>query len=85
MIDPDKGKVLFTVEHELRNMKHPIDQRAAGQSQFSTDIMRYALGSDARNWTAYEVREDGSPRIFSLTLGQPNRSQMRSPPDRVRV
>ncbi len=48
--DPDTGKVLFTIEHEVRSMKHPLYLRPLVNRNPSQNIMRYAPGEDARNW-----------------------------------
>jgi predicted enzyme related to lactoylglutathione lyase len=50
IIDPDSGKVLFTIEHEVRSMKHPMFLRSLVNRNPSQNIMRYAPGDDARNW-----------------------------------
>jgi hypothetical protein len=48
--DPDTGKVLFTIEHEVRSLKHPLYLRPLVNRNPSQSIMRYAPGEDARNW-----------------------------------
>jgi hypothetical protein len=50
--DLDSGKVLFTIEHEVRSMKHPLYLRPLVNRNPSQNIMRYAPGEDARNWAA---------------------------------
>jgi hypothetical protein len=50
IVDPDGGRVLFTVEHEVRSMKHPLYLRPLVNRNPSQSIMRYAPGEDARNW-----------------------------------
>lgn len=50
IVDPDSGKVFFTVEHEVRSMKHPLFLRPLVNRNPSQSIMRYAPGEDARNW-----------------------------------
>jgi hypothetical protein len=50
IVDPDSGKVLFTIEHEVRSMKHPLYLRPLVNRNPSQNIMRYEPGSDARNW-----------------------------------
>jgi len=52
IVDPDSGKVLFTIEHEVRSMKHPLYLRPLVNRNPSQNIMRYAPGEDARNWAA---------------------------------
>jgi catechol 2,3-dioxygenase-like lactoylglutathione lyase family enzyme len=50
IVDPDSGKVLFTIEHEIRSMKHPMYLRPLVNRNPSQTIMRYAPGADAQNW-----------------------------------
>jgi predicted enzyme related to lactoylglutathione lyase len=50
IVDPESGKVLFTIEHEVRSMKHPMFLRPLVNRNPSQNIMRYAPGEDARNW-----------------------------------
>jgi predicted enzyme related to lactoylglutathione lyase len=50
IVDPESGKVLFTIEHEVRSMKHPLFLRPLVNRNPSQTIMRYAPGEDARNW-----------------------------------
>ena len=49
----DRGRrVLFTIEHEVRSMKHPLYLRPLVNRNPAQTIMQYAPGSDARNWAA---------------------------------
>ncbi len=50
IVDTDSGKVLFTIEHEVRSLKHPLYLRSLVNRNPSQNIMRYAPGDDARNW-----------------------------------
>jgi len=50
IVDTDSGKVLFTIEHEVRSLKHPLYLRPLVNRNPSQNIMRYAPGDDARNW-----------------------------------
>lgn len=52
IIDPESGKVLFTVEHEVRSMKHPLYLRPLVNRNPSQSIVGYAPGGDARNWAS---------------------------------
>jgi len=52
IVDPDSGKKLFTIEHEVRSMKHPLYLRPLVNRNPAQTIMQYAPGSDARNWAA---------------------------------
>jgi hypothetical protein len=50
IVDPDSGKVLFTIEHEVRSMKHPLYLRPLVNRNPSQSIVGYSPGEDARNW-----------------------------------
>ena len=50
IVDPDSGKVLFNIEHEVRSMKHPLFLRPLVNRNPSQSIIGYAPGDDARNW-----------------------------------
>ncbi|HZP46495.1 MAG TPA: hypothetical protein VFB15_12675 [Candidatus Binataceae bacterium] len=50
IVDPESGRVLFTVEHEVRSLKHPLYLRPLVNRNPSQSIMQYAPGEDARNW-----------------------------------
>jgi hypothetical protein len=48
--DLDDGRVLFTIEHEVRSMKHPLYLRPLVNRNPSQSIIGYSPGEDARNW-----------------------------------
>ena len=50
IVDPDSGKLLFAIEHEVRSMRHPMYLRPLVNRNPSQSIMHYAPGEDARNW-----------------------------------
>jgi hypothetical protein len=50
IVDPDSGKALFTIEHEVRSMKHPLYLRPLVNRNPSQSIVGYSPGEDARNW-----------------------------------
>jgi predicted enzyme related to lactoylglutathione lyase len=50
IVDPESGRVLFTIEHEVRSLKHPLYLRPLVNRNPSQSIMYYAPGEDARNW-----------------------------------
>ncbi|MGH7988423.1 MAG: hypothetical protein ACREQX_19340 [Candidatus Binataceae bacterium] len=50
IIDPDNGKPLFTIEHEVRSLKHPLYMRPLVNRNPEQNIMRYSPGYDAWNW-----------------------------------
>ncbi len=47
LVDPDSGKVLFTIEHEVRSMKHPLYMRPLINRNPAQNNMNYAPGRDA--------------------------------------
>jgi predicted enzyme related to lactoylglutathione lyase len=50
IVDPESGRVLFTVEHEVRSLKHPLYLRPLVNRNPSQSIISYAPGEDAQNW-----------------------------------
>lgn len=50
IVDPESGKVLFTVEHEVRSLRHPLYLRPLVNRNPSQSIIGYAPGEDAQNW-----------------------------------
>jgi hypothetical protein len=50
IVDPENGKVLFTIEHEVRSMKHPMYLRPLVNRNPSQSIVGYSPGDDAQNW-----------------------------------
>ncbi|MGH8012568.1 MAG: VOC family protein [Candidatus Binataceae bacterium] len=50
IIDPDSGKTLFTIEHEVRSLKHPLYMRPLVNRNPEQNIMSYSPGYDAWNW-----------------------------------
>jgi hypothetical protein len=42
--------MLFTIEHEVRSLKHPLYMRPLVNRNPSQNIMRYSPGYDAWNW-----------------------------------
>ncbi len=49
IVDPSTGKLLFTIEHEVRSMRHPLFMRPLVNRNPSQNIMHYAPGYDAWN------------------------------------
>lgn len=49
LTDPDSGAALFTIEHEVRSMRHPLFMRPLVNRNPSQNNMHYAPGYDA--WT----------------------------------
>ena len=47
LVDPDSGKVLFTIEHEVRSMKHPLYMRPLINRNPAQNNMNYSPGRDA--------------------------------------
>lgn len=47
IVDLDRGTVLFTVEHEVRSMRHPMFGRELVNRNAAQNIFRYQSGADA--------------------------------------
>lgn len=47
LVDPDSRKVLFTIEHEVRSMKHPLYMRPLINRNPAQNNMNYSPGHDA--------------------------------------
>ncbi len=47
IVDPETGKLLFTIEHEVRSMTSPMFMRPLVNRDPNQNIMRYAPGHDA--------------------------------------
>ena len=52
LVDPDSGKVLFTVEHETRSMRHPLFNRPLVNRNPHLTQRGYKPGQDAWTWQA---------------------------------
>jgi catechol 2,3-dioxygenase-like lactoylglutathione lyase family enzyme len=50
--DTDSGKVLFTVEHEVRSLRHPLYARPLVNRNPAQTNRDYVPGADAWNWSA---------------------------------
>ena len=50
IVDPSSGKLMFTIEHEVRSMKHPLYMRPLVNRDPSQSNMNYAPGHDAFLW-----------------------------------
>lgn len=50
IVDPDSGKFLFTIEHEVRSMTHPLYARPLVNRNVKTTNRNYAAGHDAGQW-----------------------------------
>ncbi len=50
IVEPDSGKVLFTIEHEVRSMTHPLYARPLVNRNPTQTNRNYAPGYDAANW-----------------------------------
>jgi hypothetical protein len=55
IIDLDSGKVLFTIEHEVRCMRHPLYARPLVNRDPAQTNLHYAPGHDAWTWQAYHA------------------------------
>jgi hypothetical protein len=50
IVDPDSGAVLFTVEHEVRSMTHPMFARPLVNRNAAINNRNYAAGHEAWAW-----------------------------------
>lgn len=50
IVDPDSGKFLYTIEHEVRSVTHPLYARPLVNRNVSTTNRTYAPGYDAGVW-----------------------------------
>ena len=51
IVDPRNGKHLFTVEHEIRSMQHPLYARPLVNRDPAQTNRDYAQGRDAWTWS----------------------------------
>jgi catechol 2,3-dioxygenase-like lactoylglutathione lyase family enzyme len=51
LVDPDSGRKLFALEHEVRSMRHPLYARPLVNRNPSQTNTRYAPGRDAAHWS----------------------------------
>ena len=51
IVDPDNGRLLFTVEHEVRSMRHPLYNRPLVNRNPDQTNVAYMPGRDAWNWS----------------------------------
>ena len=47
IVDPESGAVMFTVEHEVRSMKHPLFMRPLVNRNPAQNNIDYMPGRDA--------------------------------------
>lgn len=50
IVDPENGRVLFTIEHEVRSMRHPLYARPLVNRNPAQTNLDYAPGHDAWVW-----------------------------------
>jgi catechol 2,3-dioxygenase-like lactoylglutathione lyase family enzyme len=50
LVDPDDGKVLFTVEHEVRSMRHPLYARHLVNRNPQQSNRSFAPGHEQQSW-----------------------------------
>lgn len=55
IVDPETGRLLFTIEHEVRSMKHPLFMRPLVNRNPEQSNMNYAPGQDAYIWGTTEA------------------------------
>jgi hypothetical protein len=61
IIDLDTGKVLFTIEHEVRSMTHPMCLRPLVNRNPTQTNRNYAAGYDQRAWAMGPDHYDDQP------------------------
>ena len=66
IVDIDTGKVLFTIEHEIRSMTHPLYLRPLVNRNPAQSNRSYSLGGDAWNPT---LSEDLGPGYMNPDAG----------------
>ncbi len=50
IVDPASGKAVFTIEHEVRSMRHPLYMRPLVNRDPAQSNINYAPGHDGWNW-----------------------------------
>ena len=55
IVDPESGEFVFTIEHEVRSMKHPLYMRPLVNRNPAQSNVRYAPGHDAYIWAVAEA------------------------------
>jgi predicted DCC family thiol-disulfide oxidoreductase YuxK len=50
IVDPDNGKLLFQVEHEIRSMTHPLFMRKLVNRNAAVTNLIYATGHESLAW-----------------------------------
>jgi hypothetical protein len=50
IVDPDSGKVLYTLEHEIRSITHPLYARPLVNRDPAQTNRDYTPGYDSREW-----------------------------------
>lgn len=51
IVDPDSGRVLFTLEHEVRSMRHPLYARPLVNRNPAQSNRSYAPGHEDQSWS----------------------------------
>jgi hypothetical protein len=62
IIDLDSGKLLFTIEHEVRSMTHPMCLRPLVNRNPALTNRNYAAGYDQRQWAMGPDHYDDQPQ-----------------------
>ncbi len=61
LIDPDTGKHLFTIEHEVRSLTHPMCLRQLVNRNPAVTNRNYAAGYDQMHWAMDPEQYDSQP------------------------
>lgn len=63
IVDPDSGKLLFTIEHEVRSLTHPMYLRPLVNRNPAQNARNYAAGyDDVSSWAMAPVHFDDQPQ-----------------------
>jgi hypothetical protein len=57
IVDPSNGKCLFTIEHEVRSVTHPLYGRHLVNRDTSQTNRNYRMGADEWNWSLPQSNE----------------------------
>src|SRR5678815_1543674 len=60
IVDPKSGRVLATLEHEVRSMRHPLYARPLVNRNPAQTNMRYAPGYEEQNWAMPYAPNEGA-------------------------
>jgi hypothetical protein len=62
IVDLDSGKLLFTIEHEVRSLTHPMFLRPLVNRNPAQTTRNYSMGHDAASWATGPEHFDDQPQ-----------------------